>query len=290
MSKSIGVVIGRFQTPYLHKGHHQLLLKVEEECDKVIILIGNSPLRSTKRNALTYTQREVMLQEFLPDAQVLSLKDCRSNEEWSERVDLICSVFSSEGDEEVILYGGRDSFIPSYKGIYPTLEIAQVGDHSATEIRKNIDPNQGGCDFREGVIVGASNRWINAKPCVDIACFKGRHLILGRKKGETEWRLPGGFVDPGESYEEAAARELMEETCCTGDKMVYAGSFVVDDWRYNGEEEQITTALFKCNYTSGSIFADDDLEEIDLFHISLLPPIVSGHVALIDKLLGDKAC
>jgi len=231
-----------------------------------------------------------MLQGFLPDAQVVSLKDCRSNEEWSERVDLISSVFASEGDEEVVLYGGRDSFIPSYKGIYPTLEVAQVGEYSATEIRKNIDPDQGGRFFREGVIVGASNRWVNAKPCVDIACLKGSRLLLGRKRGETRWRLPGGFVDPGETYEEAASRELMEETCCTGDKMVYAGSFVVKDWRYDGEEEQITTALFKCNYASGVISPDDDLEEAELFHISLLPPIVSGHVALISKLLGDKAC
>ncbi|MER5642424.1 NUDIX domain-containing protein [Kitasatospora sp. NPDC002227] len=44
----------------------------------------------------------------------------------------------------------------------------------------------------------------------------GRHVLIGRRTTAGEpptWSLPGGKVDhPGESFEQAAARELAEET------------------------------------------------------------------------------
>lgn len=40
-----------------------------------------------------------------------------------------------------------------------------------------------------------------------------------------QWELPGGFIDPGESPEEAAKRELEEETGYTAEKLVPLGAF-----------------------------------------------------------------
>lgn len=37
-------------------------------------------------------------------------------------------------------------------------------------------------------------------------------MIRHERLGVTSWELPGGHVDPAESYEEAAARESLEET------------------------------------------------------------------------------
>ena len=50
---------------------------------------------------------------------------------------------------------------------------------------------------------------------VDCAVFKGDRLLLIQRKNEPfkNWyALPGGFVDVGETVEEACKREMMEET------------------------------------------------------------------------------
>lgn len=48
--------------------------------------------------------------------------------------------------------------------------------------------------------------------CVLIQSEDGRVLAVSRKDDPTAFGLPGGKVDPGETPEEAAARELAEET------------------------------------------------------------------------------
>ena len=40
----------------------------------------------------------------------------------------------------------------------------------------------------------------------------GSELLLMRRRDNGRWGLPGGYVEPGESVAEAAAREVLEET------------------------------------------------------------------------------
>lgn len=48
--------------------------------------------------------------------------------------------------------------------------------------------------------------------CVLLRRKDGKFLAVSRKDDPTDFGLPGGKVDPGESDEEAARRELQEET------------------------------------------------------------------------------
>ncbi len=42
---------------------------------------------------------------------------------------------------------------------------------------------------------------------------------------ERGWEVPGGGVDPGEDFEVAARREMLEESGCTGGEFIYMGRF-----------------------------------------------------------------
>jgi len=67
---------------------------------------------------------------------------------------------------------------------------------------------------------------------VDLAVFARRHgelevLLIQRKHDPFEgaWALPGGFVDEHEALEDAALRELREETGVTGVTLRQVGAF-----------------------------------------------------------------
>ncbi len=49
-------------------------------------------------------------------------------------------------------------------------------------------------------------------------------IALVHRHKHNDWSLPKGKVDPGETWEEAALREVLEETGCVGILKKYAGS------------------------------------------------------------------
>ncbi len=290
-----GVIIARFQTPYLHEGHQKLISLVKEKHRKVVVVLGVSAVKCSRKNPLDYYTREQMIKKAYPDLVVLPLRDHPSDEAWSTNLDqLLMSILP---DEQFCLYGSRDSFITYYTGKFATTEFPCHGDYNATNLREQTaDQVSDSIDFRAGVMYACYSQYTKVYPTVDVAVFRNNktELLLGRKSNSKKWRFIGGFADATDaSYEATAERELQEEAgqLQTG-PMQYETSARIDDWRYRHEADKIITLLFSCDYQGGESIAQDDIVELQWFKVAELKQMITDglttaeHAPLFDDLLN----
>ncbi len=295
--KKIGVIIGRFQVAKLHAGHKHLFQAALSKCDELIVLVGNKHINPTKRNPLSFEERQSVILEDFPKAYVYELLDNQSDEAWSRSVDN--TVRMSFVVEEVTLFGSRDSFASHYSGSFPVTIIPELPGHSGSEERQKVGRPTSKESYRAGLIAAQTKRFPISYQTVDIGLvdWTKKQILLGRKPDDEKgkWRLPGGFVDPSdESLEAAAARELSEEVGnVLTDKINYLGSQRVADFRYRGECDQIMTALFLTYYMGGTPKAGDDLSEVAWFTLEeaqrLAMPAHQKLVASICKKVLEEA-
>lgn len=297
-SNKIAVIVGRYQVHELHQAHKEIIEEVMSKHDRTILFLGVSPLLGSTHDPLDFTARKRMIQEMYPELTILAIPDMRSDEEWSKNLDSRIREVYPIG--EVILYGGRDSFIKCYHGAFQTKELANRVCLSGTEIRKHISEDiKSSKDWRAGVIYGTYNRYPISYQTVDIAVFNEdeSEVLLARKPGEDRYRFVGGFVSPSDtSLEHAAKREFYEEAGGAEIEIInYIGSFRVDDWRYRVERDKIMTTLFKAKYIFGQLKASDDISELKWFKLSDIDVlnIVEEHrtmmIVLLSKTSKNKA-
>lgn len=253
----IGVIVGRFQVAELTEAHRTLINTIKDSHSQCIVLIGISPVLGTKKQPLGYTARMQMIKTAFPDVIVSHIMDTANDDNWSKTLDLTIRALCPLGS--VCLYGGRESFIKSYNGRYPTFELGLINEQQGTKIREEIGKQSlDSVDFRKGAIFACQNQYPKVFPCVDIAVLrktgKKTEVLLARRHGNSLLRFPGGFVDPTDtSYEDAALREIREEISAEvdNDSIEYVGSTFVPDWRYQGPDEKIFTSLYSVQYVYG---------------------------------------
>jgi len=109
-------------------------------------------------------------------------------------------------------------------------------------------------------------------------------LLLGKRAVEPakgEWGLPGGFIEMGETMEQAALRELKEETGLEGKILSFVGCFSQES-RFYGS---IIIFGYRIEAVDGQMQAGDDVEDLIYFDLDSLPPVAfEAHRKLIANL------
>ena len=266
-SAEVGVIVARFQVPELHEEHKALIQRVVTTHPRVIVILGLAAdaCKCTFNNPLDYPTRKAMIEREFPNIEVLYIKDVGNNEIWSRDLDRI--IHTQIGpSQKVVLYGGRDSFVPHYKGSFPAIELVPSRIISGKEIRRNVGVKcKNTKEFREGVIWAVENQWPGALPTVDVAIIdkSTMSVLLIRKSNKAEYQFVGGFASPNaENYEEDAAREVQEETNLECKDYTYIASAKINDWRFRSEKNKIKTIFFAAEYVRGTPQVNDKIENI----------------------------
>jgi len=121
-------------------------------------------------------------------------------------------------------------------------------------------------------------KYRNPFPTVDIIIeIDSKIVLIERRNTPLGWALPGGFVDEGESLEQAAIREAKEET---GLDVELTDLLYVYSNPYRDPRHHTMSTVFIANAT-GAPCAGDDAKNAGLFSSKDMPPLAFDHAEII---------
>ncbi len=120
---------------------------------------------------------------------------------------------------------------------------------------------------------------LSPRPTVDVVIeVAGGIVLIRRRNPPAGWAIPGGFVDDGERAEDAARREMREETGLEVELLEVLG--VYSDPRRDPRGHTVSTVYV--GRASGTPRGDDDAAEAAGVAEDKLPaPIALEHAAIL---------
>ena len=113
---------------------------------------------------------------------------------------------------------------------------------------------------------------------------KQGRVLLQKRTDNHCWGYPGGSTELDERVEDAAARELYEETGLTARKLTLFGVFSGKELHYtypNGDEVSNVDIVFLCTDYSGTLSPDpEESEELRFFEAGRLPEKLSPPIVI----------
>lgn len=129
--------------------------------------------------------------------------------------------------------------------------------------------------------------YLDPKLAVAVVLQQNGNVLLGRRgpnaRAAGKWSFPAGFVERGEVVEDAAVREVLEETGLT----IALGPLIA---LISSPGETVVLAVYTGTITDGAQQAGDDLAELGWFSPHELPELAFPHDrAIIERLFDQQA-
>ena len=139
MNNKRGILIGRMQP--VHNGHIQVINKILEEVDEIIIGIGSAQLSHELKNPFTAGERILMMNQALAESDIdpgryyiIPMEDINFNAIWASHVKMMTPPFSIvySGNSLVKQLFKEDGIEVRQPPLYDRLHL------SGTEVRRRI--------------------------------------------------------------------------------------------------------------------------------------------------------
>ena len=334
----IAVVLGRWQLPHLaHRALivHALSIApyvVIGICSAYRSRNTRNPFNAQERMDMLLSSVPLHLHERIGFVLV---RDYFDDDRWSRAVSGAIRT-AVPGASDITLVGCHKDATSYYLRLFPSWRFEafqQHGSHSATPLREQYLMGHGrsgtldaiASDVAPGVLdyladwtltpgydymrresfalVEYLKRWTNpVSMTADAFVFCAGRILLVRRGGEIghdQWALPGGFLDPGERFLDAALRELSEETsiALTEKQLQQLRHQVRDqillDHPMRSMRRRLIGHAFRFDLGGNeppSVTPRSDAKDCKWWHILDLPSLESDlfedHAAAIDRLIG----
>ncbi len=115
--------------------------------------------------------------------------------------------------------------------------------------------------------------------------INGGIVLIQRKNPPPGWAIPGGFVDYGETLEDAVCREMKEETCL--DVNLVRQFHTYSDPKRDPRHHTVSTIFIAT--ASGTPEAADDAKDIGIFTRDNLPEDMAfDHREILEDYFNNK--
>ena len=117
-------------------------------------------------------------------------------------------------------------------------------------------------------------------------------LLLQRRSDTGDWAIPGGMMEPGETLEETARREVKEETGLEIGEIELLNIYSGPDFYFkypHGDEVYNVSAAFITHSYQGQLESDSESTSLAFYSLDALPgPLISLNQVVLDDYL--KRC
>ncbi len=128
---------------------------------------------------------------------------------------------------------------------------------------------------------------------VAVLVVDGRRVLLQLRRDNGLWAMHGGVLEIGEAFEDAARRELCEETGLTAGRLELCELASGPDRIYvypNGDQVYAVGAVYLCREYSGELRAQpEEVARLEWFDVDALPELSPPEAQLIARLAGRIA-